>query len=74
MNGVRDKTKEVRHSECDYEKDYMIKFNCDDKQTSKILFNTITIRYAFEENGKLYPKLDGNLILRIILIMILSKK
>ena len=62
------KIKEISKDECDYEKGYMkIKFNSDDY----LLLNkplefhnmTITIRSAFEEDGKLYPQvfLDDNL-------------
>ena len=60
FNGIRDKTKEINSIECDYEKDYMkIKFNLDDDlpldKLLKFCLMTITIRYIFEEDGKLYP-------------------
>ena len=47
--------------ECDYEKDYIkIKFNSDDdlplNKPLKFHNMTITIRSAFEEHGKLYPR------------------
>ena len=58
---IKSKVEEVNSVECDYEKDYMkIKFNSgDDLSLNKPLkFHniTITIRYAFEEDGKLYPQ------------------
>ena len=61
LNGIRDKIKEVSDSEYDYEKDYMkIKFNSDDNlplnKPPKFHLMTITIRSAFEEDGKLYPQ------------------
>ena len=62
FNGIRDKIKEVNSDECDYEKDYMkIKFNSDDDLplNKQLKFDnmTITIRSAFEEDGKLYLKI-----------------
>ena len=59
FNGIRDKIKELNSNECDYEKDYMkIKFNLDDdlslNKSLKFGLMTITIRYVFEEDGKLY--------------------
>ena len=59
FNGIIDEIKEISNDECDYEKDYMkIKFNSnDDLPLNKLLkFHniTITIRSAFEEDGKLY--------------------
>ena len=61
LNGIRDKFKEINSIECDYEKYYMkIKFNSDDelplKKPLKFHNMTITIRSAFEEDGKLYPQ------------------
>ena len=61
FNGIMAKIKEVTNDECDYEKDYMkIKFNSDDSlPLNKPLDFTnviITIRYVFEEDGKLYPQ------------------
>ena len=62
------KIKEISKDECDYEKGYMkIKFNSDDYLllNNPLEFHnmTITIRSAFEEDGKLYPQvfLDDNL-------------
>ena len=54
------KSKKISGDECDYEKDYMkIKFNSDEnlplKKQLRFHNMTITIRSAFEENGKLYP-------------------
>ena len=67
-NGIRDKIKIVNSGECDYERDYMkIKFNSDDNlpldKPLKFHNMTITIRYVFEEDGKLYPQvfLDDDL-------------
>ena len=61
-NGIRNKIKEVSDSECDCEKDYMkIKFNSDDNlplnKPLKFRLMTITIRFVFEEDGKLYLQL-----------------
>ena len=61
FNGIRDKIKEIRSGECDYEKDYMkIKFNSDDNiplnKPLKVRIITITIRTVFED-GKFYPKI-----------------
>ena len=61
FNGVRDKIKEININRCDYEKDYMkIKFNSDDdlslNKSLKFHLITITIRCAFEEDGKFYPQ------------------
>ena len=59
FNGIRDKIKEINSDECDYEKGYMkIKFSSDDLQLNKPLNlhnMTITIRYVFKKDGKLYP-------------------
>ena len=67
-NGIRDKIKIVNSGQCDYERDYMkIKFNSDDNlpldKPLKFHNMTITIRYVFEEDGKLYPQvfLDDDL-------------
>ena len=59
-NGIKNKIEEVSSGECDYEKDYMkIKFNSDDdlplNKQLKFHNMTITTRYVFEENAKLYP-------------------
>ena len=59
-NGIRDKIKKISSDECDYKKDYMkIKFNSDDdlplNKQLKFYNMTITIRFVFEEDGKLYP-------------------
>ena len=53
------KIKEVSNDECDYEKDYMkIIFNSEDdlplNKPLKFHNMTITIRYVFIEDGKLY--------------------
>ena len=61
FNGIRDKIKEVSSDECNYEEDYMeIKFNSDDELplNKQLKFHdmTITIRYFFEEDGKLSPQ------------------
>ena len=61
FNGIRNKIKKISGDECDYEKDYMkIKFNSDDdlplNKQLKFHNMTITIRSAFEEDGKLYPQ------------------
>ena len=61
FNGIRNKTKEINSNECDYEKDYMkTKFNSDEdlplNKSLKFRLMTITIRYVFEEDGKLYPQ------------------
>ena len=61
FNGIRNKIKKISGDECDYEKDYMkIKFNSDDDLplNKQLKFHnvTITIRYVFEENAKLYPQ------------------
>ena len=58
FNGIRDKIKEI-NNECDYEKDYMrFKFYSDDElplnKSLKFRLMTITIRYVFEEDSKLY--------------------
>ena len=60
-NGIKNKIKEINSGECDYEKDYMrIKFNSDDdlplNKPLKFHMMTITIRFVFEEDGKLYPQ------------------
>ena len=65
FSGIIDKIKKLSNDECDYEKDYMkIKFNSDDNlQLNKPLkFHniTITIRFVFEEEGKLYPQVFLN--------------
>ena len=59
FNGIMGKIKEVSNDECDYEKDYMkIKFNFDDNLSlnKPLKFDnvTITIRFAFKKDGKLY--------------------
>ena len=68
FNGIRDKIKEINSNECDYEKDYMkVKFNSDDdlplNKSLEFRLMTITSRYVFEEDGKLYPQvfLDNTL-------------
>ena len=57
FNGIRDKIKKINSNDYDYEKDYMkIKFNSDDDLplNKSLKFTLMTIRCAFEENGKLY--------------------
>ena len=59
FNGIMGKIKEVSNHECEYEKDYMkIKFNFDDNLSlnKPLKFDnvTITIRFAFKKDGKLY--------------------
>ena len=61
FNGIRNKIKKISGDECDYEKDYMkIKFNSDDdlplNKPLKFHNVTITIRFVFEGDGKLYPQ------------------
>ena len=61
MFGMELETKPKSSHECDYEKDYMkIKFNSDDNlplnKPLKFHNMTITIRFVFEEDGKLYPQ------------------
>ena len=60
MFGMELETKSKISHEYDYEKDYMkIKFNSDDNLPLNKLIKfhnmTITIRFVFEEDGKLYP-------------------
>ena len=62
FNGIRNKIKKIGGDECDYEKDYMkIKFNWDDDLllSKQVKFHNmvITIRFVFEEDGKLYSQL-----------------
>ena len=68
FNGIRKKIKKICDDECDYEKDNMkIKFNSDDdlplNKQLKFHNMVITLRSAFEEDGKLYPQvfLDDDL-------------
>ena len=59
FNGIRDKIKEINSNERDYEKDYLkIKFWwwLTINKSLKFTLMTVTIRCAFEENGKLYPQ------------------
>ena len=49
FDGISSKIKAVSNDEYDYEKDYMI-------QIIQMMLMTITIRCAFEGNGKLYLK------------------
>ena len=58
---IKNKIEAVSSGECDYEKDYMkIKFNSDDdlplNKPLKFHMVTISIRFVFEKDGKLYPK------------------
>ena len=62
MNRVKNKIKEVSDNDFDYQKDYMkIKFNSNDdlplNKPLKFHLMTITIRFVFEEDVKLYPQL-----------------
>ena len=62
FNGIKNKIKTINSGkENGYEKDYMkIKFNSYDnlplKKPLKFHLMTITIRFVFEEDGKLYPQ------------------
>ena len=61
FNGIRNKIKKISGDEYDYEKDYMkIKLNLDDDLplNEQLIFHNmiITIRSAFEEDGKRYPQ------------------
>ena len=61
FNRIINKIKKISGDECDYEKDYMkIKFNSDDdlplNKQLKFHNMAITIRFVFEEDGKLYPQ------------------
>ena len=58
---IKNKIEAASSGECDYEKDYMkIKFNSDDdlplNKPLKFHMVTISIRFVFEKDGKLYPK------------------
>ena len=58
-SGIKNKIEAVSCGGCDYEKDYVkIKFNSDNglPLNKPLKFNsiTITIRFVFEEDGKLY--------------------
>ena len=68
LNVIKYIIKKVSDSEFDYKKDYMkINFNSDDNLLSnkplKFHLMTITIRWVFQEDGKLYPQvyLDDSL-------------
>ena len=61
FNGIKDKIEKIDNNDSDYEKEYMkIKFNSDDdlplNKLLKFYLMTISIRHAFEEDGKLYPQ------------------
>ena len=61
FNGIRGKIKKVNSDDCSYEKDYTkINFNSDDSLPLNRPLNfiniIITIRYVFEEDGKIYPQ------------------
>ena len=61
FNGIINKIKKISGDQCDYEKDYIrIKFNSDDDlslhKQLKFYNMAITIRFVFEEDGKLYPQ------------------
>ena len=62
FNGISDKIKEISSGKFDYKKYYMkIKFTSDINlplnKPLKFHNMTITIRSAFEEDGKLYPQI-----------------
>ena len=68
FKGMMGKIKEVSSDKCDYEKYFMkIKFNSDGNlplnKLLKFHNTTITIRFVFKEDGKLYPRgfLDATL-------------
>ena len=61
FNGIKNKIKEVKSTKYDCEKDYMkIKFNSDDElplnKPLKFHLMTITVRFVFKEDGRLYPQ------------------
>ena len=59
FDGIRDKIKEVSSDECDYK--MKIEFNSDGNlplnKPLKFHIMTITIRFVFEEDGKLYTQI-----------------
>ena len=57
FNGIRDKIKEINSDECDYEKGTW-KLKLIQMITLPLKFHlmTITIRFVFEEDGKIYPQ------------------
>ena len=68
FNGIMSKVKKIVDDWLEYSKDYMkIKFNSDDNlplnKALKLYQMTVTIRYVFSEDNKLYPQvfLDGAL-------------
>ena len=61
FNGIMSKIRKIDDDWLEYAKDYMkIKFSSDDdlplNKSLKFRLMTITIRYVFEEDGKLYPQ------------------
>ena len=61
FNGIMDKIKKIDDAWLEYSKDYMkIKFNSDNNlplnKPLKFYNITLTIRYAFSEDNKLYPQ------------------
>ena len=61
FNGIIDKIKKIDDDWFEYAKDYMkIKFKSDDNfslnKPLKFYQMTVTIRYAFSEDNKLYPQ------------------
>ena len=61
FNGIMDKIKKIDADWLEYSKDYMkIKFNSDNNlplnKPLKFYNITLTIRYAFNEDNKLYPQ------------------
>ena len=61
INGIMSKIREIDDDWLEYSKDYMkIKFNSDDNlplnKPLKFYNMTVTIRYVFSEDNKLYPQ------------------
>ena len=61
LNGIMGKIKKIDDDWLEYAKDYMkIKFNSDDNlptnKSLKFYQMTVTIRYVFSEDNKLYPQ------------------
>ena len=61
FNGIMSKIKKLDDDRLEYTKDYMkIKFNSDDNlplnKPLKFYQMTVTIRYVFSEDNKLYPQ------------------
>ena len=61
MNGIMDKIKKIDDDWFEYAKDYVkIRFSSDDNlplnKSLKFYNMTVTIRYVFSEDNKLYPQ------------------